>query len=291
MAKAAPISGLDRQAPLLVNAALIITTRLEEMMEFEPALQDPEQVYELHQMRIAAKRLRYTMDIFKPLYEEFSAFGAEFNETIEVVKALQEHLGEIHDADVLVPQLTEQLARLLKDGFGEDRHGEPLVGVHLIDIDSCQGLLQLCQETRAMRDKRYLAAQRDWQKYQDDQVFERLRGLLGVVCAEAIKRPKKGPGASAAKPDSSRAGDTESQTTQTEETAHGKDDRTDTADVRSSSVPSLSRARSARAAEDSGGHSRTGTNSGAGAAEGGNGKPVRPARRAAGDSGRRSGDE
>jgi hypothetical protein len=292
MAKAAPIHGLDRQAPLLVNAAIILSTRLDEMMQFEPSLHDPEQVYELHQMRIAAKRLRYTMDIFKPVYTEFSRFGAEFAEVIETVKALQEHLGEIHDADVLVPQLTEQLDRLLKVGYGEDEKGRLLVGVHLVDFDSCQGLLQLCMETQKAREKRYLAAQRDWQKYQDAQVFERLRGLLAVVCDEAIKRTRTETETANRKTEGIANENETPGPAEMEETAHGKDTRTDTEDVRSPSpAGSGRRARTARTPPNAGRHSGPGTDSSARSVQSRNGQSERPPRRAAGKTGGDSGNE
>jgi len=52
VAKARPVAGLDAGASIFVNAALIIGTRLNEMVEYEPHLADPTAVYELHQMRI-----------------------------------------------------------------------------------------------------------------------------------------------------------------------------------------------------------------------------------------------
>ena len=148
MAKAEPIHGLDPQAPLAVNAALILRTRLDEMLAFAPYLTDAESVYELHQMRIAAKRLRYTMELFQEIYAPTPAFAARFAAGLETVKALQDHLGFLHDADVLVPQLTAHLTHLLKDSFGTDHRDEPVVGVHFVDFDAGIGLLTLCRETR-----------------------------------------------------------------------------------------------------------------------------------------------
>src|SRR5690242_11418296 len=171
MAKAKPIVGIDPQAPLIVNAALILGTRLGEMLAYESALSDPDRVYELHQMRIAAKRLRYTMEMFQDAYTAFSRDGKPFAAAIEEVKALQEHLGEIHDADVLVPQLTEHLARLLKKGFGKDSRDEPIVGVHRADFAAGQGLLTLCRETQAARDARYQQLRAHWEQLRTQNYF------------------------------------------------------------------------------------------------------------------------
>jgi CHAD domain-containing protein len=46
-----------------------IQKRLDEFLFFEVFLFDPSRKEELHQMRIAAKRLRYTLEIFSKLYE------------------------------------------------------------------------------------------------------------------------------------------------------------------------------------------------------------------------------
>ena len=73
----------------------------------EADINDPDRVAELHAMRIAAKRLRYTMELFAPFYSD------DFRAAITHVKKIQEQLGNIHDADVLVPQLAAYLRRHL----------------------------------------------------------------------------------------------------------------------------------------------------------------------------------
>src|SRR5579871_2100911 len=184
MARARPIPNPDPDAPLFVQAALIIGTRLNEMLEYERTLEDPEAVYELHQMRIAAKRLRYTLESFQKVYATYSPFGKEFDAAIETIKALQEHLGEIHDADVLVPRLTEHLVGMLKDGYGKERHGEPRVGVHFVDFEAGEGVLTLCRESRAVRDARYALLLQDWKALKQRGFFERLQGLLRAAITE-----------------------------------------------------------------------------------------------------------
>ncbi len=193
MAKAEPIRGLDADAPLAVNSALIIRTRLEEMLAYTPYLHDAESVYELHQMRIAAKRLRYTMELFQGVYAPNADFGPRFAAALETVKALQDHLGFLHDADVLVPQLTEHLTHLLKDSFGTDHREEPVVGVHFVDFDACIGLLTLCRESRAERDAQYAKFLTDWVQWQEQAVFPNLIVLL----EEAAQALPQTPAASA----------------------------------------------------------------------------------------------
>jgi CHAD domain-containing protein len=57
-----------------------------------------------HRMRIAVKRLRYTLEIRRP------AHGEPLAEVIEQVRMLQELLGEIHDCDVWVALLDRLMA-------------------------------------------------------------------------------------------------------------------------------------------------------------------------------------
>ena len=178
MAKAQPILGLDVHEPILANSCVIIETRLGEMLNFEPYIDNVDRVNELHQMRIAAKRLRYTMEIFQPLYTNHTPFGKEFGKATDQVKALQEHLGEIHDADVLVPRLEEHMSRLLESGHGKTKKGELKTGVHLVDLEACQGLLTLCKQVRDERVDRYRRFLNAWADLREKQVFHNLVEML-----------------------------------------------------------------------------------------------------------------
>jgi len=53
----------------------------------------------LHRMRISGKPLRYTMEIGE------YAFGGEFKKFLDEVKNAIELMGEIHDADVMIPEI------------------------------------------------------------------------------------------------------------------------------------------------------------------------------------------
>jgi CHAD domain-containing protein len=68
----------------------------KELLSYERYIHSPEKVAELHAMRVAAKILRYTLEIFAPLYP------ARFKMITVVVKDMQELLGSIHDADVWI---------------------------------------------------------------------------------------------------------------------------------------------------------------------------------------------
>jgi len=72
---------------------------LNEMQSFQHSLDDAEDHPNHHAMRIAAKRLRYTLEIAGPVYE------GRVDADIKAVKRLQTLLGDIHDCDVWVERL------------------------------------------------------------------------------------------------------------------------------------------------------------------------------------------
>ncbi len=177
----APTPDDAARLPLLVNAARLIGLRLDEFLAYEPFLASPDSVYELHEMRIAAKRLRYTMEIFQDAYTLHTNAGGEFAQSLEAVKTIQEHLGALHDADVLVPRLLEHLDYILRDGYGthsSDMEGRPIAGVHRVSYDACRGLLTLCTQTRDGRDASYGQLLEAWGAMKAARQFDRLRDLL-----------------------------------------------------------------------------------------------------------------
>lgn len=112
--KARKVGGLDPGAPLRPNAARIVRTRLDELRSLAPlALEKPASSAQ-HDMRIAAKRLRYVLEIVGP------CFGPEAEAARAAAKRLQSVLGEIHDCDVMLPQAwgIESVRVLLRDRRG-----------------------------------------------------------------------------------------------------------------------------------------------------------------------------
>ena len=106
MAKPRPITGLDPDRRLRPNARRILAVRIDEVWAYAPYVTHPGNVRQLHDMRIACKRLRYLLEIFEV------AFTADLGPFIDQVKDLQDLLGDIHDRDVQVPMLHDHLERL-----------------------------------------------------------------------------------------------------------------------------------------------------------------------------------
>ena len=106
MAKPRPITGLDPDRRLRPNARRILAVRIVEVWAYAPYVTHPGNVRQLHDMRIACKRLRYLLEIFE------IAFTADLGPFIDEVKELQDLLGDIHDRDVQVPMLHDHMERL-----------------------------------------------------------------------------------------------------------------------------------------------------------------------------------
>ncbi|HLZ61615.1 MAG TPA: CHAD domain-containing protein [Ktedonosporobacter sp.] len=179
MAKARPITNLDTQAPTGTNARVIARTRLEELYEWDKYVDDPYQVHELHNLRIAAKRLRYTLEIFAPVLPE-ACSGV-----LREVEQIQEELGELHDSDVMVALLRLCLGSL-DSGVGyEDalvkasyQQGKgrfllnPDMAAYLLNPASApsagqrQGLEYLLLDLQKKREEQYAAFRQHWYQLQ-----------------------------------------------------------------------------------------------------------------------------
>jgi hypothetical protein len=98
--RARRVKGLDPIAPLADNLQRIVAVRLDELCSFVPKALDPTRVKPLHDMRIAAKRLRYILEVAAE-----PCFGPYAQTAIKRTKDLQDLLGEIHDCDVQLPRV------------------------------------------------------------------------------------------------------------------------------------------------------------------------------------------
>jgi CHAD domain-containing protein len=148
MSKAWPVPGIDPAAPLSENAREILAVRTAEFFSYAPIIDMPEAVEQLHALRIAAKRLRYTLELFRDV------FGQRGGALIDQVKAVQEDLGEIHDHDVRLDLIDAELDSL--DGESDAERDEA------VTANPRMGLNALAERERAARQERYDAFRARW---------------------------------------------------------------------------------------------------------------------------------
>jgi CHAD domain-containing protein len=141
--KARPVDGIDPAAPLRPNAALIVRTRLGELQALAGTALEPGAASVQHDMRIAAKRLRYALEVVA------GCFGPEAVQARDAAKALQGVLGEIHDCDTMLPRAAgiESLEMLLRtrrelsfNRFRELWQAQARSGVWTVLEETCRDL-------------------------------------------------------------------------------------------------------------------------------------------------------
>jgi CHAD domain-containing protein len=164
--KARKVKELDPDGPLRENAERIIEVRAEEVRSFSPAVLDPHNVEDLHDMRIASKRLRYVLELTAPVFGE----GAE--KAAKRAKKLQDLLGEIHDCDVTIPRVERHIAGLRLEDAAALRES---ASTRASDLDPkaaretphrlrYRGLETLVAYLRARRDVLYARFIREWER-------------------------------------------------------------------------------------------------------------------------------
>lgn len=178
--KARRVKGVDPDGPLADEAQRIILVRLDELHGFVPAVLDPAKVEELHDMRIAAKRLRYVLELTHAVFGPYAAQAAKR------VKELQDLLGEIHDCDVTQPRIEALVAELRAEATadlvaraGDAEDLDPALVAGMAHGDTWRGLEDLGIFTRARRELLYDRFVTLWMQLERDGFRARLEFALG----------------------------------------------------------------------------------------------------------------
>jgi hypothetical protein len=146
-------------------AALRIESRLSIMRSFEPWIPHPDAVAEHHAMRIAAKKLRYTMEVFGPLYR------LGLNKPHARVKKVQEILGDIHDCDVWIDHITRLLLRERSHMRSQNEEKRPDTAT----LASLRFFLQDRERERILLHRHFM---RYWQSLLRIKIWDELRQTL-----------------------------------------------------------------------------------------------------------------
>jgi CHAD domain-containing protein len=107
MAKARPIEGLRAEEPYASAAAKIVSVRASEVAEHSRNVLDVTDIERVHDMRVATRRLRASLEIFEPCFPR-----GRWKETLKEVKAIADALGERRDRDVTIAALEDFAAGL-----------------------------------------------------------------------------------------------------------------------------------------------------------------------------------
>ncbi len=132
----------------------IIANRVEDFLGLADALYDPFKIEPLHQLRIAGKHLRYAVELL-------SADGNNDLKGYAIsVAKMQTHLGDVHDCDVWIAQLKQDLrAKKRKALKGQER----------------EAAVWLLSRFTRRRDKAYRSALELWSEWERSGLLDRLK--------------------------------------------------------------------------------------------------------------------
>jgi hypothetical protein len=177
--KARPVKKLDPDAPLGENAARIIRVRLDEMLSFAHKALERDQEKAQHDMRIAAKRLRYVLEVTG------FCFGRSAGTARRRARDLQDILGEIHDCDVMLPRVLDHLEQMRNEDAtavrvkaGKTPDLDPRIAGQAPHRTAYRGLEVLAVYLKARREllfERFLAY---WRRQQETGTWVRLERMV-----------------------------------------------------------------------------------------------------------------
>jgi hypothetical protein len=187
--KARKVKKLDPGGPLTENAARIVRVRLAELRSFAPKALERDRVRQQHDMRIAAKRLRYVLEA-----TEF-CFGRSAQVARRRARDLQEILGELHDCDVMLPRAERHLAQLrsadaaaVRERAGEADDLDPGLAARAPHRTSYRGIEILIVYAQARRELLFERFRSFWAEQERAGTWERLERAAQRRLDEARER-------------------------------------------------------------------------------------------------------
>jgi len=143
-----------------------VARRVRDLLTYHDCLSDPEAVQQHHAMRIAAKRLRYTVEIVRRVY------SGQLDDAIEAVKRIQTLLGDIHDCDVWLSDL-DRFGRKLRRRTGKYFGSAGPFG--------ClePGIEHLRQDRKALRAQAFGELIAFWRQLQGNEFWKHLLEIVG----------------------------------------------------------------------------------------------------------------
>jgi hypothetical protein len=147
----------------------IILDRLKELEKLSNGLFRPFEVENLHEMRIAAKRLRYAIELFQ------QCWGRSIATYAKRTARLQTALGDVHDCDVWIESFGNEINKARKQKH--DEHLRAFVW-----------LLSHCVKLRTKHVRKAFDLWRDWEA---EDAGGKLRTLLDSEPKPARTRREK----------------------------------------------------------------------------------------------------
>lgn len=174
----------DPGATLATATAEILHRQIAELESHLARVEDEEDEEQAHEARISAKRVRYLLE---PLAEEIPGAGP----VVKRFKALQDILGELHDAHVLERELADaveeaaaQRARKILEISLDHAPDENLLRAERRRAREA-GLIALARLNRARRDRLFSSLDNEWLDGKAGDFLREVEGLgEGMVASK-----------------------------------------------------------------------------------------------------------
>ena len=159
-----------------LKAEANISTKINDLLDMEGCVHHEEEALKHHKMRIAAKRLRYTMEVFQKLYPN------KIKEEISVIKQLQDVLGDMHDCDVWMEHIPNFIKETKEEILLEGDGGQ----VKEIKDD----LLLFLERIKGRRKSLYADFVLLWDENKEGKFFDRLKDIISLLVLPPEDYPK-----------------------------------------------------------------------------------------------------
>ncbi|MBF0521770.1 MAG: CHAD domain-containing protein [Candidatus Omnitrophica bacterium] len=140
--------------PLEIKRRDVIIKKLSNFLHCEDHVYKPKKTKLLHHTRIAAKKLRYVLEIFK------SSYGKKINPAITAARRIQDVLGDLHELDVWL----EYFPKLKKKG-GQSKNLK-------------RAVFYLEKTCTALRAKTYKDFIKEWECLKEKNTWEHLKKII-----------------------------------------------------------------------------------------------------------------
>lgn len=143
---------------------ILIYNRMASVRAFEPLLSNA-RIEQLHALRIEFKKLRYTVEYFRDV------LGAEAKYVIDVIKKLQDHLGDLNDANVAT-----QLLRRFLDEWDASQAALPIA-----NRQNPGGIIAYLAYQHARRHELMITFQQAWEEFARPEFRQALAMAIAVL--------------------------------------------------------------------------------------------------------------
>jgi CHAD domain-containing protein len=145
----------------------VINAGVKELQDISTSLYHPLKTKPLHKMRISAKRLRYSIELFSKCWE------TELNPFAKEVAEIQTCLGELHDCDVWIVEFGEYL-----ESHGLKNSSSELPEADFLASQQRVASVWLLDHFTKKRTDYYRDALDRWREWESSDFFARLEGCL-----------------------------------------------------------------------------------------------------------------